>query len=242
MMAMRKHAPAASKAKEVYLLTGLVVCGKCGGTMVGNRKQAGRNKDIYASYECNNRKRLKNCDMKAIGKAILEEFVLEEVKEKLFGKKAIRSLLKELNRINKERVGQSSKELEHANKQSTIVEQKIKNIVNAISEGMFQPAMKKALSDLETQKASLIYAIENIEKMAGINLSEEMIEKYLEKDKRALFTGDPIQQKLVLNKYVDKVIVFDDRVDVILKIVDLSGGGGPYTVKSTIDIKAIRKH
>jgi site-specific DNA recombinase len=35
MMAARKKAPEANKAKEIYLLSGLIFCGECGAAMQG---------------------------------------------------------------------------------------------------------------------------------------------------------------------------------------------------------------
>ncbi|GFN22708.1 zinc ribbon domain-containing protein [Thermanaeromonas sp. C210] len=90
MMDRRKRAPGAAKAKEVYLLTGLVQCGACGGPMIGNRRRAGRNKDIYAAYECNNRKRLKACRAKSINKEYLEQYVLNELIRLIFSDEGIR--------------------------------------------------------------------------------------------------------------------------------------------------------
>ena len=63
---MSKNKKGANSAKEIYFLTGLIYCGKCNGAMTGTRKYAGRNKDLYISYECSTRKRTKKCDMKGL--------------------------------------------------------------------------------------------------------------------------------------------------------------------------------
>jgi site-specific DNA recombinase len=74
MMERRKRQSGANSAKEIYLLTGLIKCGKCGAPMIGNRKTAGRNKEIYHSYDCNNRKRFKTCDSKSVKKDVVEKW------------------------------------------------------------------------------------------------------------------------------------------------------------------------
>ncbi|SNT22507.1 Recombinase zinc beta ribbon domain-containing protein [Anaerovirgula multivorans] len=51
MMKARKRAPGANKAKEFYLLTGLIYCGYCGTGMQGNRRNA-KDKPKYVSYRC----------------------------------------------------------------------------------------------------------------------------------------------------------------------------------------------
>jgi site-specific DNA recombinase len=65
---MKQNNKGTNSAKEIYLLSGLIFCGKCNGAMTGTRKFAGRNKDLYVSYECSTRKRTKGCDMKAINR------------------------------------------------------------------------------------------------------------------------------------------------------------------------------
>jgi predicted metal-binding protein len=84
LLEKRKLAPGANKAIQTYLLTGLIYCGKCGGRMVGHRKVAGREKNVYYSYECSNRTRLKNCTAKAINKEFIEKQVLVELDKKIY--------------------------------------------------------------------------------------------------------------------------------------------------------------
>jgi len=79
-MSKSKKGPAANKAKETYLLSGIIYCGKCGGSMVGNRKYAGRNRTLYLSYECSKRKRNKSCDMKSISKKFVRKRLLMNLK------------------------------------------------------------------------------------------------------------------------------------------------------------------
>lgn len=241
-MNRRKQAPSTSKAKEVYLLTSLVFCGKCGGSMIGNRRPAGRNKTSYASYECNNRKRLKDCDMKSVSKENLESIVLNEVAERIFDPKVIPLLVEKLNQANRQRETKDTKELKSLQARLQEVETKINNIVDAVAAGLYNPTMKETLTKLEEQKAYIQSRLYEIERHEDITLTKEMIQAYLEKDKQAILSGDLQACKKVLPTYVEKVLVYDDHVDVILKldIVDLNGGGGPITFKSTIDITRIR--
>ena len=226
LMERRKHAPSATKAKEVYLLTGLVYCGSCGGPMVGNRRPAGRNQSIYATYECNNRKRLKTCNMKAIRKEYLEQFVLDELARNIFSDEALPVLTEKLNELNQQRIQEGSHELEYARRQFEAVDRKIRNIIDAVADGLYNPAMKQTLTELEQQKVRLQAEIESLERRQSFTLTEDMIRAYLEKHKQAIFSDDLLDCKRIISKYVEKVMVYEDHVDVILKIVDLTGGGG----------------
>jgi len=62
----RKHSRAANNAKEVYLLSGKIVCGECQGAYAGSRKFAGRNKKLQVTYRCIARKSNHACTNKEI--------------------------------------------------------------------------------------------------------------------------------------------------------------------------------
>ena len=91
-MVESKRTNASNKAKELYLLSGIVECGNCGGAMVGNRRTSGRNKTVYSSYECSTRKRLKTCDMKEISKEFLENTVVESLINEILSLEGIEKL------------------------------------------------------------------------------------------------------------------------------------------------------
>lgn len=74
----------ANTAKAIYLLSGLIYCGKCGSSMTGNRRHSRRNRDLYETYECSNRKRRKQCDMKAINKSYVKKVVIDNLYNNLF--------------------------------------------------------------------------------------------------------------------------------------------------------------
>lgn len=82
---MAQHLNSASppRANTVYILSGKIFCGACGGAMVGNQLHAGRNKALYSYYECSTRKRTKNCKAKSINKDIAESSVIDAIYEQL---------------------------------------------------------------------------------------------------------------------------------------------------------------
>lgn len=239
-MEIRKQGPAAAKAKEVYLLTGLVYCGQCNGAMVGNRRKAGRDKKIYTTYECSNRKRLKTCSAKGINKDYLENIVLDKLINSIFNEEAIPVLVRKLNNINQKRTENQSGELKQAKEELASIDGKIKNIVDAIADGLYNSSLKDKLKELEERKVMVGSMIRELERKQSVKLTDAMMKRYLEKDRQAIESRDLSACKAIINNYVDKVLVYENAVKVFLKIVDLDGGGGPYHVKSTIDISSLR--
>lgn len=236
IMEKRKQAPAAAKAKEVYMLTGLIYCGKCGGVMVGNRAKQGRNKQLYAYYECNNKKRLKTCDAKAVNKEYVEKFVVEWLLKAIFSAEGITKWVKMLNERNEELIKQRNSEVEHARNELKTVEEKIQNIIKAISEGMFNPSMKEAMNKLEIQKEILSTSISNLSKKVENKLTAVMMKNYLEKDRNTFLSDDIQACKNIISNYVKKVTILDGFIDNEFGL-DLNGGGGGYTFKSKLPFK-----
>jgi site-specific DNA recombinase len=224
-MKKNKHGPGASKAKETYLLSGLIYCGKCGGAMVGNRRRSGRNKNLYATYECSIRKRTKECDMKSIGKDFAENAVIEHLEKHLFSPGAINKLVDKIAKYAASQNRKISRDIKAFTDQLSGVQTEINNIVNAIAAGMFHPSMKEKMNQLESKKASLTIKLKEAKLQAQIHTpTEEMIRRYLKKD-ADIKNKSPEEQKRIIQAHVKKVIVYEKTID-INKIVDLNGGGG----------------
>ncbi len=181
-MDMNKRSRAANYAKEIYLLSGLIFCGKCNGAMTGTRKFAGRNKTLYLSYECSTRKRTHGCDAKAINKEFVESVVIDQLIEDLFTDAAITKMAKKIAEHANLQFIQIEKDIKQFETELTGIQTEINNIVNAIAQGMFFPSMKDKMAQLETRKANLTLSFEEAERQKNINSpSEDIIRAYLKK-------------------------------------------------------------
>jgi len=214
MMEKRKLAPSANKAKEIYLLTGLIYCGKCGGVMVGNRARQGRNKQVHAYYECNNRKRYKNCSTKSLNKNQIETHVIEQLIKTIFVEKNIPKLVEILNKAYNESLNKNETQFTHAKSELKKVQEKIDNIIKAISDGLYNPSMKTAMTELEHQKESLSNVISEHEKKNNQKLTEKIILDYIKKDKENIHSADLQEKKNILASYIKQICIFEDTVEI----------------------------
>lgn len=106
------------------------------------------------------------------------------------------------------------------------IDNKIENIVNAIADGLYNPSMKNAMSDLEEQKSQITNVINEIKiKFESKQHNMDMIESYLLRDAERLKSKNVDDLKEIINTYVDKVIVTDDKIDTNLKVVHMNGAG-----------------
>jgi len=72
------------KAKEIYLLSGLIFCGECNSPLYGNSRMCGRNKSRYVTYRCANRDNHQGCTNKELRKEYIENFTLDSLYNNLF--------------------------------------------------------------------------------------------------------------------------------------------------------------
>ncbi len=221
---MNNRANGRYKAKVNYLLSGKIYCGKCGSAMIGHTSH---NKGFtYTSYVCGTRYRTKNCDLKAVKKEYIEDNVMQHIQDNILNKDSIKELtVKLIHHYNKIR-NEDTEDLKIFEKRLNEIDNKIENIVNAIADGLYSPSMKTAMSDLEEQKSQITNMINEIKiKFESKQLNMGMIESYLLRDVERLKNKNVDDLKEIINTYVDKVIVTDDKIDTNLKVVHMNGAG-----------------
>ena len=157
------------------LLTGLVKCGQCGGTMtIINRNR----------YYCCAKLEKGICSSKASIKAdLLEEGVLEGLKNILLGKKELlnefaRTYRCELKRLQKEQRQQSR----HYNQELEKVNTSIKRCLDYIMEGNGAPDLvSQKLEELEARKKQLEQLQQNVSDCGDIHIHPNIGELYQRK-------------------------------------------------------------
>ena len=223
---MKSRKKGTNSAKENYLLSGLIICGKCSGSMVGNRRKAGRNKRMYKTYEYSTRKRAKGCDMKAVNKEYVEKLVIDQLVKDIFSPAAINKIVKDMSEYTKKQTNVISKDIKVLNDELTGIETEIGNIVNAIASGMFHASMKEKMDLLETRKSIIQTRIAEAKLQLDIHIpSEEVIRNYLEKDSD-IKNKSLDDQKKTIQTFISKVAVYPNDIEINTIVDYVSGGGG----------------
>jgi hypothetical protein len=133
--------------RPAFLLSGLLICGCCQGRYGIILKDR---------YGCLNHHRRGTCDNgHTIRRPIIEQRVLSGLTDRLVSPEAVaeavRAYHEEMNRQNQGRRAQTD-----ANRQGLPkIERAINGIMAAIEDGMYQPAMKARMAELERQKAEI---------------------------------------------------------------------------------------
>lgn len=223
-MARNKKQPGAYKAKDVYLLSGLIHCGECGHAMQGNSRLGGRNKERYVTYRCGNRDRTHNCDNKEIRKDYIEAFVLSELEKRLLNDEAIPYLVHMLNEHLVATNDVQAEELNRLCANLADTDKQIANIVAAITQGFVQNSFKDKMTELEEDKLRLEVRIQELRMKSTVKvLAEDEIRRLFSVFKNFVAEKNIPECKKFINNYVEKVLVFHDRVEVTLKVAIENG-------------------
>ena len=182
-------APAMAKAKEDYLLTTKLFCGKCERMMVG---ESGKNHTgaMHYYYKCSGAKRLKDCDKKAVRKDWIERVVVRLTMQRVMDEEKINRLIDAIL-VMQEQEDTTTPALRS---QLAETESSIGNILKAIEQGIFTPSTKQRLDELQKPK-----------------LTREQMTAWFEQFRH----GDPANrefQKRLIDTFVNAVYVFDDKL------------------------------
>ena len=139
--------------RPAFLLSGLLTCGCCGGKygiIVNDRYGC---LGHFRRGTCNNGPTIRRDD--------IERRVLAGLTDKLVSPEAaavaVRAYAEETNRQNHERRAQVEADRRSLEK----INRGVKGILDAIEDGMYQPAMKARMSELEQQKAEIEKRLED---------------------------------------------------------------------------------
>lgn len=178
-----------AKAKEDYLLTTKLFCGKCERMMVGESGKS-HTGAMHYYYKCSGAKRLKDCDKKAVRKDWMERVVVRLTMQRVMDEEKINRLIDAIL-VMQEQEDTTTPALRS---QLAETESTIGNILKAIEQGIFTPSTKQRLDELQKPK-----------------LTREQMTAWFEQFRH----GDPANrefQKRLIDTFVNAVYVFDDKL------------------------------
>lgn len=215
----RKLAPAKSKAKEEYILTTKLFCGKCNEMLTGT-SGTGRNGTVHYYYGCNG-KRTKKCKKKNVKKHEIENLVIS----------LCRALLTDDN-IDKisEKVYDICQKEDSRNYFVKVLEKRIKelfrsieNIIRAIESGQNVDLYNNRLTELRTELDQTEKTLK-LEKSKIVVLTKDEIKFFLLQLRNGN-TDDIKYRKILVNIFVNKIYLYDDKIMIIFNV-----GKEPLTI------------
>ncbi len=230
LLKKNKHRSGSYLAKNTYLLSGFVECASCGHSMTGSTATGGRNKSSYSYYVCSQKNNKKKCKNKNVRKEYLEECVLQMILDELLVDEKVDDLSQRIKAYQQEKHADSDIEVESLSAQLGDKKTKIDNIVDSIVQGISSPALLKKLNELEAEKIS----IENRLKSETLEKTKSKVERNdllgaIRRFRTSILESSDNELKTIMRNFVEKVKIYTDHVEVVLKfdyVLSVIGGGG----------------
>lgn len=197
-----------------YLLTGKLICGKCGALMTGI-SGVGRHGDRCFYYACVRKKNDRTCDKKNVRRDPVELAVTTYLQQMLQDDELIDWMAEQA--VAYQNLGRDDDEFEAVGKELKEATRKKENIIDAIADGMRTASMKEKLEELEAREAELKARYAYLKQERENDITKDMILSYLEMLRDGDVTNKGFQQ-LMIDSFLDKAIVYDDHLKLVFNI------------------------
>lgn len=213
----RKHSRAANNAKEVYLLSGKMRCGECGGAFVGSRKLSGRNKSLHITYRCSTRKNKHCCINKEIRREYIEAFVIDMLTDYVHKDDVIPKIVEKYKEYQFSKNSDLVWDRDNLSNRLNEITSEIDNLIIMASK-VASEALVKRLTELEFEKAQIEADYSQIydeNDMFDVTI-EKLTESFI-MARSLLNVGKLSTIKKLIELYIDRVTVYKNHVNVSFK-------------------------
>ncbi len=215
------------KHQEQYLLTGKIVCGKCGCTYTGNRKKSTGNKPPNITYRCNKQARKTGiiCNNREVNRDYIESFVMEQIEQSIFNDRMAAIIIAQFEEYLRKKNEEMSQTLHRLEKETHAIDAKLENLSDILADGVDRKQRAIILSKmekLEDEKAALQSFIAQEKTTLALDIPDKKeLEGYFRKAQEMFRAKTLDEMQQLIDLYVEKVIVNEDEIQVILNLVPL---------------------
>lgn len=192
-----------------YLLTGKLFCGYCGAYMVGE-SGTGKSGVLHHYYACQTRRKARTCKKETVRRDWIEEKVVELTKNVVLQDDVIQWIAD--NAVKFQQQARSESDVGLIEQSLAESRKSQNNIMAAIEAGIFTPTTKNRLMEVEANITQLEKSLA-IAKAKNIQIDREKIVFSLEKYRNGDI-HDKKYQKNMIDSFVKKVILFDDKIEI----------------------------
>jgi site-specific DNA recombinase len=211
----KKLGRAKSKNRRQYLLSGIITCGECGSSFVGQPSKNSRGYEtVY--YTCSGRKRKNGCTNKPIARDWIEEKAIECVAAMCDALDA-EKLMEDANRILKKMRDDQDQERK---RQEALLAQKRReetNLVSSIARMGGNRALEERLLETQIEIENLEDYIESLAPRIITEYKADAIAAAMQSVINGMRTGTPEARKEALQSVVEGVEVYKDRIVIKIK-------------------------
>ena len=198
--------PGRKSQEAKYLLKLKMKCGYCGGTMISDAGK-GRDGEMRRYYACGRKRRKeKKCSKTAVKKEAIEQVIVEETLKIFNDAATVDKLADDIMAVLAKRNGENiaAKKLEESLK---TVDKKIRNLMNAIEEGIVTATTKQRLQELEIERDELRARLVAEESHDKLQITKSDIKRFI----RKAVEKDPA---LMIKTLIKEIILYDDKIEI----------------------------
>lgn len=220
ILKMRKRTKGQMKAKQTYLLSGVLICEQCGSKYHANTRPAGRNKTKYFSYRCSNRKALgeKKCNCKEIRRDDLDQFVLNKITQQLLNPNQIDYLVESVNKQLAQRLTQNKIDEPKLKKRLAEVNGKLNHLVDVLADPRLTSTLETVvikIQELEKIKKDIEQELEKSrDKNVGMQIDKIKIQAIIDELKNQIKTGNVPQLKRIITLLVERIVIGNETIEI----------------------------
>ena len=217
---------APKSAKRTYLLSGYIVCEKCGCNYVGHTTHSHGYRNAY--YYCGTKYRTRNCNAPNLSADRVEKWVIDQIEDLLlnFSSAAADRLLDEM----KTRINNCDAEKNRIRE----IELKLKNATDAILNGVTYPELMEEIKKLRQERADLEAAISRSSDYPNQISKEEIIKAFNYK-----IDSHTVDYRQLIRKFVISLKVNERQITLSLGVVHYTSSGNPIPIVCTERIMKI---
>lgn len=215
----RKQAAGAFSAKHSYLLSGKLICGECGSKYIGNYQKASERFPEYISYRCSRKNKSVHCSNKSIRRSEIENKVMTLLADKIFEESLFEDIASHYMDFAVSRNSELVKLKVLCESSINSLNSKIGNIVNVMAQ-TGSAALAEQLAAFEKDKEQCCCELTEINMKLANNgvVNKDELREAFDQAKLMLIQGNIENRRLIIDSYIDSIIVYKDRIDVLINI------------------------
>lgn len=215
-MNQRRHKAGRYTAKEVYLLSGKIICGECGAAYTGLNQKPRANHPQRVVYRCSQHHGASRCSNGSIGRDYIEQLVLKQLSGYIFSEQSFPDIADAYQDYLRSLDTASIIKREAAERRLKEIDRNICNIVNVMMT-TGSSTLSAKLQELETQKVQTEHQLDTLmrqQTQATVDL-DKLHDAFC--TARTMFASGTLRNERsreLLALFVDKVLVYHDRIEI----------------------------
>jgi site-specific DNA recombinase len=192
------------------LLTGLLKCGVCGGSMTLATGKSGR----YKYYKCTSRQNRGNhaCTSANLPMEKMDALVLNQLAEKVFAPARLQSMMTELRKRLRNAKDAQQQRIDELNRQLKQTEERQQRLLEAIETGVIEldEVTQRRAQQLKSSREALLIELATARRGHSLPIDKikaSQIDSLSQQLRKKLKTGDSGFAKSYLNLLVDEIVV-----------------------------------